>query len=187
VQAGADIAGARVVFRVPAGAETVRVLRRLGSCPTGIDDPEAELVASEVGKAGEEVEAFDYGLEAAGRYCYAVGAVGKLGRPGRLATVFYDHAGGGVGSGPPVADFEWEPSFDVARQIDFIDFSEDPDGDVVAWHWDFGDGATSTDAEPSHEYAAAGSYDVTLTVTDSTGASASATRTVDVADAPPEF
>lgn len=35
--------------------------------------------------------------------------------------------------------------------------------------WDFGDGNTSTNCDPTHTYANAGSYDVTLTVTDANG------------------
>jgi gliding motility-associated-like protein len=35
------------------------------------------------------------------------------------------------------------------------------------YHWDFGDGATSTEMNPEHEYAATGSYDVRLIVIDS--------------------
>ena len=37
--------------------------------------------------------------------------------------------------------------------------------DPVSYLWDFGDGATSTDANPAHTYTAGGSYDWTLTVT----------------------
>ncbi len=44
--------------------------------------------------------------------------------------------------------------------------STDPDGTIVAWAWDFGDGGSSTLADPTHTYAAAGNYTVTLTVTD---------------------
>ncbi|WP_324649951.1 ThuA domain-containing protein [Georgenia sp. H159] len=35
----------------------------------------------------------------------------------------------------------------------------------VAWEWDFGDGTTSTEADPRHTYERVDSYDVTLTVT----------------------
>lgn len=57
---------------------------------------------------------------------------------------------------------------------------------VTGYAWSFGDGATSTQAQPVHPYAAAGTYPVTLTVTDSTGAtSAPASTTVAVAHANP--
>ena len=64
--------------------------------------------------------------------------------------------------------------------------SSDPDaGDSIAsYAWDFGDDETGTGATPSHEFAAAGSYDVTLTVTDQDGAEGSTTVTVEVEAAP---
>ena len=44
--------------------------------------------------------------------------------------------------------------------------SDDPDGSIVSYSWDFGDGATGSGVTPSHSYATAGTYTVTLTVTD---------------------
>ena len=52
---------------------------------------------------------------------------------------------------------------------------EDADGAVESRHWDFGDGTTSADQNPSHTYGSAGMYDVVLTVTDSAGQSHSDT------------
>ena len=48
----------------------------------------------------------------------------------------------------------------------FTDHSVDPDGSVMSWSWNFGDGATSTDPTPEHSFAVAGVYHVTLTVAD---------------------
>lgn len=42
-------------------------------------------------------------------------------------------------------------------------------GSPPTWSWDFGDGGTSTVQNPSHTFAAAGSYTVTLTVTNADG------------------
>ena len=61
--------------------------------------------------------------------------------------------------------------------------SSDPDGSIVAYDWDFGDGATSTLAAPTHTYAP-GTYNVTLTVTDNEGATDDLTSSVTVAGAP---
>jgi PKD repeat protein len=47
--------------------------------------------------------------------------------------------------------------------------SNDPDGTIASYFWDFGDGSTSTEANPVHVYAAAGSYTAVLTVTDNYG------------------
>jgi PKD repeat protein len=37
---------------------------------------------------------------------------------------------------------------------------------LTGWYWNFGDGASSTEQNPTHEFADAGVYDVTLTITD---------------------
>jgi PKD repeat protein len=58
---------------------------------------------------------------------------------------------------PPVADFEFSPAQPVAGQtVKFTDKSKDPDGQVKSWQWDFGDGTTSTEQNPSHVYRTAG-------------------------------
>jgi len=49
--------------------------------------------------------------------------------------------------------------------------------------WDFGDGNTSTDKDPSHVYAAAGEYNVTFTVTDGAAMSADSSATITVTEA----
>jgi PKD repeat protein len=51
--------------------------------------------------------------------------------------------------------------------------SSDPDGDSLSYAWRFGDGATSTAANPTHTYTTSGVYTARLTVTDLNGASAS--------------
>lgn len=47
--------------------------------------------------------------------------------------------------------------------------SNDPNGRPVTFAWNFGDGGTSTAANPSHTYLRAGNYTVTLTVRDASG------------------
>jgi PKD repeat protein len=83
---------------------------------------------------------------------------------------------------PPEVDFEVECEDDGACA--FEDESKDPDGEIVAWSWVFGDGATSSDRNPEHTYETGGSYEVRLTVTDDDGASRTATRSIEV-DGPP--
>ena len=63
--------------------------------------------------------------------------------------------------------------------------SSDPDDDALTFAWDFGDGGTSTAANPAHTYQAAGPYTARLTVADGRGGSATATAAVTVTSEPP--
>ncbi|MEM1401905.1 MAG: cellulose binding domain-containing protein [Pseudomonadota bacterium] len=63
--------------------------------------------------------------------------------------------------------------------------SQDADGDTLSYHWDFGDGTTSTDVSPAKTFDAPGSYSVSMFVSD--GQDSSSTKTIDivVSDATP--
>jgi len=62
--------------------------------------------------------------------------------------------------------------------------SSDPDGTLVGYGWDFGDGATGAGKTVGYTYTEAGTYTVTHTVTDDDGASATTSKTVTVEPAP---
>jgi PKD repeat protein len=53
-------------------------------------------------------------------------------------------------------------------------FSTDPDGTIVSYAWQFGDGATGVGPQPTHTYSGPGPFTVTLTVTDNEGATGTA-------------
>ncbi|NHB84222.1 PKD domain-containing protein [Tessaracoccus sp. HDW20] len=59
--------------------------------------------------------------------------------------------------------------------------SEDQDGSIVSYAWDFGDGASGSGAQTSHTYTSAGTFQIVLTVTDDRGATDTATESVTVA------
>ena len=61
----------------------------------------------------------------------------------------------------------------------------DADGTVVSYAWQFGDGTSASQQDPTKTYAAKGTYVVTLTVTDNAGLTGSATLTVYVDVEPP--
>lgn len=92
---------------------------------------------------------------------------------GQVATASQDVT---VGTGEPVADF----TATTARRDVTLDAttSSDPDGEIVDWEWDLGDGTTLSGQTATHTYAEPGTYTVTLTVTDDDGQEATATRDV---------
>jgi PKD repeat protein len=63
--------------------------------------------------------------------------------------------------------------------------SEDLDGTILTYDWDFGDGNTGSGLLAQNTYAVAGPYTVTLTVTDDDGDSDTETATVTATDPPP--
>jgi PKD repeat protein len=62
----------------------------------------------------------------------------------------------------------------------FTDTSADSDGTLASWSWNFGDGSSSTLGDPTHTFAASGSYAVTLRVTDTDGLESAVTHAVTV-------
>lgn len=91
--------------------------------------------------------------------------------------------GPGSGNQPPVADFTYTIN---GLTVTFIDQSYDPDGYIVSWDWDFGDGSTSTQQNPIHTYISEGTYNVNLTVTDNEGANSTVTKVITLGS-PPEI
>ena len=79
----------------------------------------------------------------------------------------------------PIASFT---SSCTDLDCNFVDQSIDPDGSIASRSWSFGDGATSTEQNPAHSYAGAGTYSVGLTVTDNDGAQDNSLKSVTVTD-----
>ncbi|MFD3438935.1 carbohydrate-binding protein [Streptomyces sp. NPDC058685] len=63
--------------------------------------------------------------------------------------------------------------------------SSDPEGKALTYSWNFGDGTTSTAANPSHTYTAAGTYRPTLTVRDPEGLTGTASLVVTAGNTAP--
>ena len=81
-----------------------------------------------------------------------------------------DFGSGGGGNQFPTANANGPYSGIVLDAISFSSAgSNDPDGSIANYLWDFGDGQTSTQANPTHVYSAASNYTVSLTVTDNSG------------------
>ncbi len=68
---------------------------------------------------------------------------------------------------PPAAAFTATPTAGLAPlTVQFTDLSG---GRPTSWHWDFGDGTSSTTQNPQHTYTTPGTYTVTLTATNEYG------------------
>jgi len=76
----------------------------------------------------------------------------------------------------PVADFTYSPDNPMVGGNIIFDASEsyDPDGTIVSYEWDFGDGGTASGQIVTHNYAQESLYPITLTVTDDDGYTSSA-------------
>lgn len=81
-----------------------------------------------------------------------------------------------------VPNFTFSPSTPTQGQPVVFDASTttDPDGAVVSYSWDFGDGQRGTGKIVNHTYSQAAAFSVTLTVADAAGRAASTTKTVTV-------
>jgi len=143
------------------------------------------------------------GLEDATLFTFEAQAVGENGTSSPLDATFelaknraHEHMEVAVEDGtftiggqnqPPVADFSFSPERPGPNEdVTFTDASADPDGQVVSWQWDFGDGerlevqSDSASADVVHAYREPGSYTVTLTVTDNRDATGTVSKTIRV-------
>ena len=84
----------------------------------------------------------------------------------------------------PTVTFTVDPQNPVVGEtITFTSTSEDPDGEIVQWVWNFGDENTIEEEVPTtvtHAYTIAGDYLVILTVVDDHGISMSNATTLTV-------
>ena len=103
-----------------------------------------------------------------------------IGEPGDLTSIHFEdmmfnegepaaHITDGVVMipGPPTADFFAEPTVGTAPLT--VSFNNLSWGDVTEWLWEFGDGTSSNEKEPTHIYQDPGTYTVRLTATGPAG------------------
>ena len=183
------------VFRFSAASGPVTI-----TCNPAERGPDADLMITLMNSAGTTLTTANpsdylyatisnYQLPAAGTYYLKVDGVGK----GNLTVGYSDYASIGAYSftittsgtttnTPPVAKAAADKTSGAAPLT--VAFSSSgstgSDGSITGYHWDFGDTTSSTSANPSHTYSAAGTYTAKLTVTDNGGATGSATVTITV-------
>ncbi len=119
------------------------------------------------------IDGTGYGSPASGGYS-------DFGSVGRYSLTITGHMPNSVTNQPPTAVANATPSSGSAPLT--VAFSSagsaDPGGSIASYLWTFGDGTTSTSANPSHVYSTVGSFTASLRVTDNQGATATASRTI---------
>ncbi len=142
----------------------------------GSSDPDGSIVsyAWSFGDGSTSTQANpSHSYAGAGSYSISLSVTDNLGGKGSDATT------ASITSAPPsnqvpTAHANGPYSGTAGQAVSFSSAgSSDPDGSIVAYAWSFGDGATSTQANPSHSYAGPGSYTISLSVTDNLGAKGS--------------
>jgi glucose/arabinose dehydrogenase len=113
-----------------------------------------------------------------GYVAFGTGAPGT----GSLKSIVYS-----PGNATPIASAAGTPtSGNAPLTVAFSSSgSRDPDGDALSYSWDFGDGTSSTAANPSKTYNQTGSYTARLTLNDGRGRTASATVAINVGNGAP--
>jgi len=86
----------------------------------------------------------------------------------------------------PNTDFSYDSS-QLLRKVSiyFTDLSTDPDGFIVHWDWDFGEGNTSDLQNPAHVFHALGTFNIRLTVTDNSGETNSMVKQITIENQKP--
>lgn len=134
----------------------------LDPCELTTCSSHGECVTDDNGHAACEC---DEGYEADGLRCIEIGADGDADADG-------DGDGDADADGDSDADATGPPSIiDIVASEECVGtgvqvrLSAVTSGEISSYFWDFGDGVTSEQAEPSHFYASVENFDVSLTVT----------------------
>ncbi len=102
-----------------------------------------------------------YTYNAAGNYTVTLTATNEYGSDTETKTNYISV------SDVPVAGFSGSPTSGQAPLT--VDFTDESTGNPTSWSWDFGDGGTSVDQNPTYTYNDSGDYTVTLTASNACG------------------
>ena len=113
--------------------------------------------------------------EKAGTYRVELTVVDEDGARGTAVAEIF------IASHPPIVRLSGPARGRVGEELTFsAKGSHDPDGEIVGYRWDFGDGAAATGKTVTHRFERPGTYTIKLTVTDDHGVEAAETMTVEV-------
>lgn len=104
-----------------------------------------------------------YAINPDGSLLWSYTMNGVVGSPaiGSYGTLYIGNDGTFYAFNDIVADFVMDYVYGTVLTVQF---TGDTTGVAESWEWDFGDGTTSTEQNPTHTYDEAGVYKVTLTV-----------------------
>jgi gliding motility-associated-like protein len=89
-----------------------------------------------------------------------------------------------------IAEFQYEIDLGVngslvnseVQLLDLVQFQDISVGKIIIWNWDFGDGSSSSERNPTHTYDKVGQYTVRLTTIDEFGCSSEFQKVINVFD-----
>ncbi len=123
--------------------------------------------------------AFSHTYKTEGSYPVTLTVSGSGGSDTKTKTNFITVVEEPVANQPPTSVINGPTSGLVGELLTFDgSSSSDPDGAILSYIWDLGDGATASGVNVSHSYGEAGSYNIILTVTDDGGLSDTSTYTL---------
>lgn len=183
----------RRVYSLVDGGESLDLYRRSCGTPGG-EIAESLLVVADVNRAGTSVECSEaVALDGSCRRPTFRVTTSTLSQASISATVRADRFAGVltdplVSESAPMVALTADPT-EGGRGMT-VDFSSegtvDPLGGTLSFAWEFGDGATSSEPNPSHTYTAIGSHTALLTVTSSAGIPATDFVVIEVGNRAPE-
>ena len=136
----------------------------IGQAPLSVafTDASSGFITSRLWSFGDgatSTQAFpDHAYSAAGIYTVSLTVAGPAGTDTQTKTEY-------ITALPPRPESDFSASPTIGHVPLDVDFTDDSSGVITSRSWSFGDGGTSTEANPRHTYAVVGSYTVSLTVT----------------------